>query len=356
MKETNKRRYFMKKRWLLGVVQTICVTAAVMALIMGPHSAFAQTAAKPLTLSLSFWGPMEEPMAKALQEYAAEIEKNTGERVKITIYPGGSLTSGAQAYEGVVAGLSSMAFVNYGFTPGRLPLAQGWTLPFYIANTRAATQIFNECVEKFKPKEFADTKLMYLTSCTEPVTFLAKKEIKTINDFKGLRIRVLGILAVYLKSLGVVPVAMPPTEIYAGLDRGVIDGTMMIPLTLDTWKLADVVKYMFDWEWGPSNAWGLHMNWNVWNSLPPDIRKVFEEANKKYMWKQVEYQDAADQKGLEVGKAKGMKILEPSPELKKDLRKFVQPAYDQFVADMKAKNLPGKEFLDFILKRAEEVK
>jgi len=48
----------------------------------------------------------------------------------------------------------------------------------------AGIQIFNECLKKFKPKEFADVKLMSPINCTSPCLLLAKKTINTIDDFK----------------------------------------------------------------------------------------------------------------------------------------------------------------------------
>jgi len=101
---------------------------------------------KIFKLTLSFWGTLAEPMGKALQEYVAEIDKKTNGRVKITIHPGGSLTPGPQAYEGLVAGLSDLAFVLHAYTPGRFPLIMAWTIPFGISSAKVATEIFYESI------------------------------------------------------------------------------------------------------------------------------------------------------------------------------------------------------------------
>ena len=66
--------------------------------------------------------------------------------------------------------------------------------------------------------------------------------------------------------------------------------------------------------------------------------------------------DADDKVGTEVGLKKGMQIIEETLQLRNDLKKSVQPSYDRYIAEMKARGLPGKEFLDFLLKRCEEVK
>jgi TRAP-type transport system periplasmic protein len=345
----------MKKATGFGVLR-FCAVVAVMGLSLAsvPFSAQAAAApAKPITLTLNYWATYEDPMGKTLLEYVAEIEKNTGGRVKITIHPGGTLTPPPQAYEGVVAGISDMAFVGYGFNPGRHPLMQAVTLFLPIKNETEATKIFNECVEKFKPKEFADTKLLWLTATAPGFPLLAKKPITTIEDFKGLKIRTLGIQQTYVRELGAVPVNLQVGDIYSGLDKGVIDGTMGNLLLLDSWKLADVIKYVLRWHWGPSHAWGLHMNLKVWNDLPPDIQRVFEAAREKYQAREIQNQDEAEKKGLEAGLAKGMKVLTPSPELTKQLTIRAKPMYDKYVADCEAKGLPGREFLEYILKRAE---
>jgi hypothetical protein len=51
-----------------------------------------------------------------------------------------------------------------------------------------------------------------------------------------------------------------------------------------------------------------------------------------------------------------MQVIEPTPEFSKDLKTHAQPSYDRFISDMKAKGLPGREFLNFVLKRCGEVK
>src|SRR3990170_9158809 len=150
----------MKKAKRLTLMGSICL----LIVVIGSYAAAAP--AKPTELAVSFWGTLEEPMGKALQEYSAEINQRTNGAIKMTIYPGGSLTAGPQAYEGVVSGLSPMAFVMYPFNPGRFPLIMAWTIPLPVSSCKNATQIFNESVEKFKPKELADTKLMYFTSTT----------------------------------------------------------------------------------------------------------------------------------------------------------------------------------------------
>jgi TRAP-type C4-dicarboxylate transport system substrate-binding protein len=344
----------MKKAKSSKLVWSICLSILFIGVTV--IGAYAAPPAKPMELPLSFWGTLDEPVGKILQEYSAEINQRTKGQIKISIYPGGSLTSGPQAYEGVVGGISPMACVMYPYNPGRFPLIMAWTLPLPVPSTRGATQIFNESVDKFKPKELAETKLMYFTSTSAAYPMSVKKPIRTIEDFKGLKIRTLGNMALYMKDLGATPISMPIGDLYSSLDKGVVDATLNNTHVLDAWKFADVIKYMLRWVWKSGGAWGVHMNLKVWNGLSPDIQKIFEEANKKYTWKQVEYIDAADKEGLEFGIKKGMQVIESTPELTRDLKSMAQPSYDRYVADMKAKGLPGREFLDFLLKRCEEVK
>ena len=130
-----------------GVCLSIVLIGTVMGLVMGLQSVSTAATAKPLVLSLSFWGTLNEPLGMILQEYAAEINRGTQGMVKINIYPGGSLTPGPQAYEGIVNGVSQMAMVMYPYNPGRFPLIMAWTLPLSTSSTKSLTQMFNESVE-----------------------------------------------------------------------------------------------------------------------------------------------------------------------------------------------------------------
>lgn len=108
-----------------------------------------------------------------------------------------------------------------------------------------------------------------------------KKQIRTIEDFKGLLIRAPGPAnMLFLKDVEASPADISSAEVYTALQYGTIDGAIT--------AMDSVVKRKFH-EVAPNVTWafigytmstGLAMNLDKWNTLPPDIQKIFLESGK----------------------------------------------------------------------------
>jgi TRAP-type mannitol/chloroaromatic compound transport system substrate-binding protein len=107
-----------------------------------------------------------------------------------------------------------------------------------------------------------------------------RKEIKTLEDLKGLKFRVGGFAGAVLSKLGVVPQQIPAGDIYPALEKGTIDAAEWVgPHDDEKLGLAKVAKYYYTpgwWEGGP----GLHciVNNKAWESLPPAYKSALEVA------------------------------------------------------------------------------
>ncbi|PIX21086.1 MAG: C4-dicarboxylate ABC transporter substrate-binding protein, partial [Deltaproteobacteria bacterium CG_4_8_14_3_um_filter_51_11] len=95
--------------------------------------------AKPIELAYSNFFPAPHKNAVLSVEWGKEIEKRTNGRVKVTVFPGGTLTPAAQCYDGVVKGLSDVGMSVMGYTRGRFPLTEVIDLPLGYRNGLEAT-------------------------------------------------------------------------------------------------------------------------------------------------------------------------------------------------------------------------
>jgi TRAP-type C4-dicarboxylate transport system substrate-binding protein len=333
---------FIKKR---SILSSGIIVVGILAMLPA-FSIYAEAAPKTIEMTYSFWGPPTESMAVVAKEYIAEIEERTNGRVKIAFFPGGSLTKLPQAYEGVVKGISTVALFIVGYSPGRFPLLRAFDLPLRIHSPAVATRIYGEAFDKFKPAEMADTKVMYVFGLGD-IMLLSTKPINTLADLKGIKVRCVGSAAEYIAALGGTPVAMGIGDVYESMQKGIVDATTNPPNVLYDFKLADLVKYAYDWDM-INGSFVLVMNLKVWNSLPSDIQQIFEETNKKYVERQVEEWEKNCKRGLEFGISKGMQVIPLTPEIEAQLEAGAQPVYDKYIADMKDAGLPGKEFLDYL--------
>jgi TRAP-type C4-dicarboxylate transport system substrate-binding protein len=312
-------------------------------------------AADPIKLNYSIFFPAPHKNTVLATEWAQEIEKRTNGAVKITMFAGGTLTPADKCYDGVVKGISDIGFSVLAYTRGKFPLTEVSDLPLGIKSGAVATKTINEYYKKFKPNEFDEVKVMYLHG-HGPGILHTKKPVNTLDDVKGMKIRCTGMAAKIVTALGGVPVAMPMGETYDALSRGVVDGSMAPQESLQGWKWGEVVKYTIE-NFGSSYSTGFFvvMNKDKWKSLPPDVQKVIETVNVEWIEKTGKVWDEIDKEGREFTLSRDNQIIALSKEEDEKWAKQVRPILDEYVANMKAKNLPGEEALKFYLEELKKL-
>lgn len=303
--------------------------------------------AKPIELTYSIFFPAPAPQTQVATDWAKEIEKRTNNRVKITIFPGGTLTAADKCYDGVVKGISDIGMSVFAYTRGRFPLTEVADLPVGIKSGLVATKMINAYYKKFNPKELKDVKVMYLHG-HGPGFLHTKTAVEKLEDLKGMKIRCTGLAAKIVEKLGAVPVAMTMGETYDALKRGVVEGSMAPMESLKTWKWGEVVKFTTE-SWGSAYSTGFFvvMNKGKWNSLPKDVKLMIEQVNKEWIDRQGKNWDDIDKTGREATLAAGNKIITLSKEENMRWAEAVKPILDGYVKNMKEKGLPGDKALKF---------
>lgn len=284
------------------------------------------------------------------EEWCREIEKRTNGRVKITYFAGSTLTPPTQTYDSVVKGIADIGQSVLAYSTGRFPLSEIFDYPLGYTSGLQATRLINEYYRKFKPAEFNDTHILYMHG-HGPGFFNIKKETSNFDDVKGLRIKSTGTSAEIVKSVGATPVAMPLPETYDSLSKGILDGVLLPIEAMKGWKFGELLKTTFK-NYGAAYTMGqfVTMNKQKWDSLPDDIKKVFEEVSAEWVDKQGKQWDALDREAEEyLAKMEGYKIVTVPPEVEAATREKVKPMLDDYVQKMKAKGLPGDEVLKFCL-------
>ena len=104
--------------------------------------AMAQT--KPIELSYSIFFPAPHKNTVLAGEWIKEIEKRTNGRIKITLFPGGTLTPAPTCYDGVVKGISDIGMSVLGYTKGKFPLTEVIDLPLGYQTGMEATRLINQ--------------------------------------------------------------------------------------------------------------------------------------------------------------------------------------------------------------------
>jgi TRAP-type C4-dicarboxylate transport system substrate-binding protein len=305
------------------------------------------TSQAKVDLTYSIFFPATHTHTILATEWGKEIEKRTKGEVKVTMFPGATLTPPSQAYDGVVKGISDIAMTVCSYTAGRFPLMEVIDLPLGYKSALQATRLANLFYNKFKPKEFDDTKIMYF-SAHGPGILHTKKPVHKLEDLKGMKIRCTGTSAKLVSHLGGTPVAMPQTETYDALQKGVVDGVMNPLEALKGWKIAEVIKSTtLNYESDYSMAFVVAMSKKKWDALPKDIQAIIQKVNEEWIEKTGKVWDEIDKGGLEATKSKGNQVIHLSKQEDERWAKLVLPILNEYVQSMKTKGLPGDEALKF---------
>ena len=305
---------------------------------------------KVISLNYSNFFPAPHKHSITAEQWCREIEKRTNGSVKIAYFPGGTLTPAAQIYDGVVKGISDIGFSCFAYTRGKFPLTEVIDLPLGYKNGITPTRMINEYYKKFKPKELDEVKILYLHAHGPGLLHTKAKPVHKLEDVKGMKIRATGLASKIVMALGAAPVGTTMPETYDALRTGVADGAMAPMEALWGFKWGEVVNYTtLSYPTGYSTGMFIVMNKGKWNSLPPDIQKVFDEVSAEWIEKQGNVWDEIEKEGKDFILKKGNKIIPLSKEEEARWAAAVRPLLDEYVKNMKAKGLPGDKALKFCL-------
>jgi TRAP-type C4-dicarboxylate transport system substrate-binding protein len=323
-------------------------------LIVGLLFLAAQTFGQ-VKLNYSIFFPASHRNSILAAEWAKEVEKRTDGRVQITMFYGGTLTPPDKCYDGVVKGISDLGMSCLSYTMGRFPLSEVLDLPLGSQSGLVASRLVNDFYNKFKPKELDDVKVMYLHG-HGPGLLHTKTPVRALEDLKGMKIRATGTSAMIVSALGAAPVAMPMSDSYDALSRGVTQGILCPTESLQGWKLGEVIKYSTqDYGAAYSITFFVVMNKARWNSLPADVQKAIEEINEEWIDKTGNAWDEMDRAGNLFAAGLGDTIIPLAAEENARWAKAVQPIFDQYVEQKTAKGLPAAEALKFCRDRLKEL-
>ena len=113
------------------------VCAAAIAAMIGSGAALAQE--KTFELKLSHWVPPSHPLQKALEEWGADVEKESGGTLHYKVYPSQQLGKAFDHYDMARDGIADLTYINPGYQPGRFPIIAAGELPFLISNAKGGS-------------------------------------------------------------------------------------------------------------------------------------------------------------------------------------------------------------------------
>ena len=356
----NKRREFIKKVGVGVVIGTTGITG-VLSSCKGQKQEDApkenkMAASKPKTINwrmATTWPPHFPMLGEGADNFAKWVDEMSGGRLKIQVYGGGELVPPLGVFDAVSQGTVEMGHGAAYYWAGKSPATQFFAAVPFGFNAQSLNawlysggglEIWEEVYKKFNLKPFP------VGNTGVQMGGWFNKEISSVDDLKGLKMRIPGLGGKVLAKAGGNAVLVAGGEIYTNLDRGVIDATEWVgpyhDLKMGFYKAA---KYYYYPGWHECGT-GLEamVNLNAWNTLPDDLKAIVDAAAYKCnMWMLSEFEAKNNGALQELVKKHNVQLRQFPEEVLKQLKKLSLEVLEEVAASDPMSRKAYDSFLSF---------
>ena len=215
------------------------------------------------TLRYAEFGPNRGSRAQALQWFADQIKKRSGGSLEIEFHWGKSLLGTKAVLKGVGDGVADMGSVIGFFTPKKLRAYNIGDLPVDNSDVWVGMRAMY-ALGTGNPAFLAEMKKLgvaYVTNySTGPIQLICTKDVKTLADLKGVKLRGSGPYGKALGDLGAKVQRMGQPKVYQALDSGLIECNQNYYYSMRAYKQYEVAPYVLELNWGQNMSFGIIIN------------------------------------------------------------------------------------------------
>lgn len=328
----------MKLKTLLLAFSTAALVSA---------NAFAQA---PIVIKFSHVVANDTPKGNAAKKFKELAEKATNGRVKVEIYPNSQLYKDKEELEALQLGAVQMLAPSLAkFGPLGVKEFEVFDIPYifpfkHVLYKVTEGPIGKSLMQKLEPKGI--TGLAFWDNGFKVMS--ANKPLHHPSDFKGLKMRIQSskVLDAQMRTLGANPQVMAFSEVYQGLQTGVVDGTENPPSNFYTQKMHEVQSDLTLSNHGYL-GYAVIVNKKFWDGLPADIRTALEGAMKQATKYNNEIAQRENEQALaEVRKSGKTRIYQLTDQEQAEWRKALLPVQKEMEGRI------GKDLIEAINKEA----
>ena len=286
----------MKKFSVAGVV----LLAALGMQGSGVHAA--EVEGPELQWDVSLWGK-KRAFTAGVERLSELVSEKTGGNWSIVLHYGGALSKSRENLDGLsVDAFQAAMFCNF-YHPKKNPALMALTMPFlpmsdWGDNRRIRDAVYAHPAVK---EELAQWNAMtYVSSYLPQYEFLGRgKAPLALDDWKGLTVRAGGGVGRAMKVLGATPTSSTATEVYTGVQQGTMDAASF-PFTYShvAYKIHEVAEW-FTSNLSPGTSdCPLAFSINAYESLPPQYKRLLEDARESVIETQIQAYISIDEKNL----------------------------------------------------------
>jgi TRAP-type transport system periplasmic protein len=295
--------------------------------------------------------------AKYCLYFADQINKQTGGRVHVTVFPAGTLSPPEAVYQSVLTGVADMGQHTTTYTPGQFLALEATHVPYTFADAWVSSNVNTDFVNHFTPKSNADTKFLFAAAPGPYVLHTFKSagiDLAKASDMKNKKVRVTGAIGTSItQAWGATPISITVNETYDAALKGLVDATLLPLEAQKGWKLAEVSRSVTLLPFGYCTSNVGVMNLAKWNSLPKDIQDIITKiaatmpdvAGKAWWY--------SDLDATNFMNTQNVKFITPATADAAAWTDPTKPIADDYVSRANAAGLPGADYLKYIADRAK---
>ena len=291
----------------------------------GDSTAAAPSGSKEkITLRIGSGHSESNPWITALEDYfvknvTGRVSAETNYEIDWVKSYGGSVISLGNELQGVQDGLVDIGCTILVFEASRLPLQDMvYSMPFSCSDplivAETVKQMYAEYPEFTSTYETDYNQKFIGIGVSDPYGFYSTKEVKSLDDVKGMKIGAAGINLSWIEGSGAVGVQTSLNDTYQNLQTNVCQATIQPTHSCVNLKVYEVAPYYLDANFNvvPFNA--ITVNMDTWNDLPEEVRTILTEVGEGYLDYEANYINEIHEQDLKELEAKGCTIVTLSRE------------------------------------------
>jgi TRAP-type C4-dicarboxylate transport system substrate-binding protein len=257
------------------------------------------------------------PFSKADIAWMKHVEQASGGTLQIRPQWAGALLSSNQSLIEIRHNVADLGLVTPIYTRGGAHLMRAQSGFYGGVQTMQDQVAIYRCLEASFPQlreEMTGLKLLAVQGGNFPGVVTRDRPVRTLADFRGLRLRVPAELNAVMRKLGADPVDMPMGEVYSAMAKGVIDGVIAPADTFKSLHFGEIARYFSTLHVSRGGYPARAMSLDVWNSLTPAQQRVLEDARP--MWEAAILSEIAkaETAGAAFGRESGVQFIPFDPQ------------------------------------------
>ncbi len=300
------------------------------------------------------WPPKFPGLGMAPENLAARVEAASAGRLKIKVYGGGELVPAFEVFDAVSRGTVEMGHDASYYHKGKVDAAQFFTaIPFGMTNLELNGWLYYGGGMALWRELYAPFDLVPFPTGNTGVQMGGwfNKEINTVDDLKGLKMRIPGLGGEVLRRAGGTPVTLPGSEIFTALQTGAIDATEWVgPYNDSSFGLHKAARYYYYPGWQePGPGLETIINKDAWDSLPADLQEIVSTTCQAITTDMAaEYTNGNARSLQQLKNDPNIELRRFPPEVIELLRSITQNVVDELMASDPAAAKIGKAYFDYL--------